>query len=143
MVGADLRYADLGGADLVGTSLRGANLRDANLRGASLVGASLRYADLGGADLRDADLRDANLRGANLRGVKGIITFIFQRHLAVCFKHGSSVCVKIGCMTFDIKHWFDNFNTIGEKEGYSSVEVEAYGDFIKWVYNKKDRLFNF
>ena len=125
LTGADLRGANLRGADLYGADLIGADLIGADLRGADLIGADLRGADLRGANLIGADLRDANLEDANLRGAD-ILTFQFKKHFA--YSHGNRL--KIGCKDLPISEWTNEFKEIGQSEGYTEVEIEAYGAFI-------------
>jgi hypothetical protein len=140
--GADLYSADLRGADLYGANLYGANLYSADLRGADLRGADLRGANLYSADLRGADLYSADLRGADLRGAdlsnattketiledKALLTFLYNRHTAYFTGDGK---ITIGCHTHSVSQWVTDFTRVGKENGYTDVEIEKYGKFIK------------
>jgi hypothetical protein len=131
---ANLSGANLSRANLSGANLSGANLSRANLSGANLSRANLSWADLSGADLSGADLSRADLSGANL------IVFQFQRHWAYFTFDGS---LRIGCHLMPISEWELGFQEIGKKEGYSDLQIEMYGDFIKSCADKFKRgLFN-
>lgn len=93
--------------------------------------ANMYNADLRNADLYNADLRNANLSNADLRNAKSILSFIGEKHPLIYFKHGNTYYFKIGCMTFTIDHWLENFEEIGKKEGYSIGNIKLYGDVIK------------
>jgi hypothetical protein len=113
-------------------NLRDADLRDADLRNANLSGANFRGANLSGADLRNANLSGANFRNADLRGAKNILSFTGERHLAVAWKDKQNVTqIRIGCMCFTASQWFETFESVGAREGYSPKEVRSYGSFIK------------
>jgi pentapeptide repeat protein len=119
---ANLSSADLSFADLSSADLRFADLRSANLSSVDLSYADLRFADLSFADLRSADLRSADLRSADL------IIFQFRRHQAFFMLDGT---MRIGCIIMPISEWLLGFEEIGKKEGYSELEILAYGNFIK------------
>jgi hypothetical protein len=129
--GADLWRADLSGADLGGASLWRASLRGADLSGASLSRADLRGASLRGADLSGADLRGADLSRADLSSVKGILIFQCEKNLAIYFKFNNTYYCKIGCKTYTVNYWLENFKIIGEENNYNESEIEIYGAFIK------------
>ena len=94
--------------------------------------ANLRDADLRDADLRNANLSGANFRNADLRGAKNILSFTGERHLAVAWKDKQNVTqIRIGCMCFTASQWFETFESVGAREGYSPKEVRSYGSFIK------------
>jgi Pentapeptide repeats (8 copies) len=118
---ADLCSADLCGADLRGANLCGANLSSADLSSANLRGANLRGADLCGAHLKETLLQD-----------KAILSFQFNKHTAYYFGDDQ---IKIGCHKHSIEHWIANYKEIAKKEGYTDVEAEKYGKFIKGCAN--------
>ena len=133
-------------------SFKGGSVKEFNslvrkdLSDADLSEADLSYADLSGADLSEADLRAANLSGANLSEAdlshcKGTISFQYLKHFAFAFKLNNIVYAKIGCRTEEIDYWVDYFGDIGKKEKYCNVEIEAYGDWLKWVKLKSHKLF--
>jgi uncharacterized protein YjbI with pentapeptide repeats len=124
--GANLRYANLSGANLSGANLSGANLSGVNLRYANLSGANLSGANLSGANLSGANLSGANLSGANLSGAN-LVYFTYNRHTAY-FTFNNMI--RIGCEYHDIAWWQVNFAEVGSKEGYTPLEIEAYGNFI-------------
>jgi hypothetical protein len=133
--------AYLRGANLRGTNLRGANLREADLREADLEGADLRDADLKGANLRGASLRGVNLEGANLKGadLEGVLSS--TKHFRFSFGSKQELNayngeVRIGCKVMSIEDWLEQYEEIGEKEGYSKEEIEAYGDALKYYYKR-------
>jgi hypothetical protein len=146
LYGANLYGADLSGANLSGANLSGANLYGANLYGADLSGANLYGADLYGANLSGANLSGANLSGANLYGAdlsganlsktllenKVILSFIYNKHTAYYFGLNE---ILIGCHKHSIEHWLENYKTIGKASGYSDIEIEKYGRFIKGCAN--------
>ena len=129
---ADLRSADLRSADLSSADLSSADLRFADLRSADLSSADLRSADLSSANLSFADLRSANLRFANLSfadlSSADLIIFQFQKHQAFFTFDGS---LRIGCHVLPITEWAISFEEIGQKEGYTSLQIKMYGQFIK------------
>jgi uncharacterized protein YjbI with pentapeptide repeats len=114
---ADLRYANLSYANLSYANLRYADLSYANLSYANLRSANLRYADLSSADLRSADLRYADL-----------LIFQFNRNAAYFTMDGT---MRIGCECLPISEWMISYKEIGQKHGYSDLETEAYGNFIR------------
>jgi uncharacterized protein YjbI with pentapeptide repeats len=128
---ANLREADLRGADLREADLHWANLRGADLRGADLRGADLRGADLRGADLREADLHWADLREANLTFCKGILSFTFEKHLLIYYKHNNSHRIKAGCHDYPIEHWLEHGESIGQKQGYTKDQIDMHMAVIK------------
>jgi len=123
---ANLRGADLEEADLSGADLRGANLYGANLRGANLYGASLFNANLKGANLISA-----NLKGANIYDIKGkdILTFQASKD----FAYACDGYIKIGCKTYKVEYWLENYGEIGRAKGYTDQQIKDYGNFIKYV----------
>jgi hypothetical protein len=48
--------------------------------------------------------------------------------------------LNIGCMSFSIEHWMDNFEEIGKKEGYSEEEIERYGKAINFISEISDKV---
>ena len=130
LINANLRHADLRGANLTGANLSDTDLRDANLWGANLSDADLRGANLRGANLSSADLSDANLYGANMFCAKTdspIIVFNGPQHQAI-YCQGY---VRIGCQYHSLKDWVEQYYTIGMEAGYSALEIETYGKFLK------------
>lgn len=119
---ANLALADLALANLALADLRFADLRSSNLRF-----ANLRYADLSSADLHAADISSADLYGAKLRGTN-LLMFNFNRDQAFFTLDGT---LTIGCKCMPINEWVLRYEEIGAAEGYSSLEIMAYGDFIK------------
>ena len=101
---------------------RGANLRGANLRGADLIGA---------------DLIGADLRGADLRGATGIIlpiiTISGTRHT---FFYMDGI-IQVGCEKWPVDYWLENYRAIGEKNDYTSEEIEEYKTYIDTIVNLK------
>jgi hypothetical protein len=118
--GANLSDADLSGANLIGANLRGANLSDANLRGANLIGANLRGANLSDADLRGANLSDALQRIVVIHGSRNVIVAI----------DGD---VRIGCERHVIAEWLEQFEAIGQKQGYTPEQIAEYGLHLRHI----------
>ena len=131
---ANLHKANLSEVSFYKTNLREANLTEANLREAYLIRANLSGADLREAHLYKANLREANLIRADLYNPQGKTITTFQQNKDFAY-HCDGV-IKIGCISLSTKEWLDRYKEIGDKEGYSSEEIEAYGDFIKLIYNK-------
>jgi len=56
-------------------------------------------------------------------------------------KHSVCVCkpgvIRIGCEEHSIDEWLENYRAIGEKNKYSSNEIEEYGLHIKYVDSLK------
>jgi hypothetical protein len=119
---ANLSYANLSSANLSSANLSYANLSYANLSSADLRYANLSSANLSYADLSYADLSYANLSYANL------IIFQCQRHQAFYTFDGT---LRIGCLVMPITEWALGFEEIGKKEGYTDLQIKAYGNFIK------------
>ena len=95
---------------------------------ANLSSADLRYANLSSANLRYANLRNADLRYAKLSSAD-LMTFQFQRDVAYfTTKEGA---LRIGCVFMPISEWLIGYQEIGKKNGYSDLQIEMYGDFIK------------
>lgn len=94
-----------------------ANLRYANLSSANLSSADLRYANLSYANLNYANLSNANL-----------LIFQFNRNVAYFTIDGT---MRIGCECMPISEWLIGYKEIGQKHGYSEIEIEVYGDFIR------------
>ena len=144
---ADLRRADLGGANLFRADLRRADLEGANLRRAELERADLEGANLIGADLRRANLKGADLIGAELFGAKLTGAELFGADLdhkhyrfSTSGKHEANAYngyIRIGCMYLSAEEWLERYKKIGTKEGYSSKEIEQYGNFIKMYCNEE------
>ncbi len=88
--------------------------------------ADLRDADLSSANLSYANLRYANLRYADLR-YADLLIFQFNRHTAYFTADGN---LQIGCRLMTITDWEKQYEDIGKSEGYSDVEIKAYGQFI-------------
>jgi hypothetical protein len=129
-----LRYADLSYADLRYTNLRYADLSYADLSSANLRYANLRYADLSYADLSSADLRYADLSYADL------LVFQFQMQWVYYTFDGM---LRIGCESHTIAKWVKEYKEIGNKNNYSPIQIEMYGQFIKmcakhYKQNKKE-----
>jgi hypothetical protein len=91
--------------------------------------ADLSHADLRHADLRHANLSHADLRHANLSHANGILSFVAGQHCAYAF--GSKIM--IGCQCHTVEHWLENYEQIGQENGYSPQQITAYGGFIKLV----------
>lgn len=51
--------------------------------------------------------------------------------MLVYFKHSETYYFKIGCETFPVDHWIENYKQIGMDSGYSAGQIELYGDVIK------------
>jgi len=138
---ANLSYANLSSANLSSADLRYANLRSADLRYANLSSADLRYANLryanlssanlSSANLRSADLRYANLRSANL-SYANLLAFQFQMSWAYFTFDGT---LRIGCECMPITEWMLGYQQIGKKHGYSELQIEMYGAFIKQCHD--------
>jgi len=115
-------------ADLSGADLSGANLSRANLFGSDLSGA-----DLSGADLSRANLFGSDLSRANLSGAKGItlpiISISGSRH-SFSYHDGK---IKIGCEHHTVKHWIENYKSIGASNNYTKEQIDEYGRYIKSV----------
>ena len=79
-------------------------------------------ADLSSADLRSADLSWADLRSADL------VLFQFNRDQAFFTKDGM---LRIGCIFMPISEWLIGYEEIAKRHGYTEIETQAYGDFIK------------
>ncbi len=109
-----------------------ADLSSANLSSADLSFANLRSADLSFANLSFADLRSANLSFANLSSADlssaDLLIFQYQRHIAYFTMDGM---MRIGCHCTTISEWLIGYKEIGKKEGYSDIELMAYGNFIE------------
>ena len=99
----------------------------ANLSGANLSCANLSYANLSGANLSCANLSGANLNGTIYKD-NTIVSFMYQKHTATYLGTDE---IRIGCHVHPIKHWVDNFEEIGKKEGYNNEQIKRYGNFIK------------
>jgi len=129
---ADLSYANLRSANLSYADLSSADLRYANLSYANLSSTNLHYADLSYANLRSADLRSTNLHYANLHSANlhstNLLIFQFNRHTAYFTKDGT---LRIGCHIMPVSEWILGYEEIGEKSGYTKLEINVYGDFIK------------
>ena len=88
----------------------------------------MRRADLSGADLRRADLSGADLSEANLSEVKQrVVQISATRHQIVAIDDE----VRIGCRRQRLGWWVDNYQEVGEAEGYSEAEIELYGRLLK------------
>ena len=124
---ADLSYADLSSANLRFADLSYANLSFADLSFADLSSANLRFANLSAADLSSANLSAADLSYANLSSAN-LLIFQFRKNTAYFTLDGT---LRIGCHVMPISEWVIGYKEIGESEGYSAAEIEAYGDFIK------------
>ena len=74
------------------------------------------------ANLSCADLSYANLISADL------MIFQFRRHWAYYTFDGA---LRIGCHIMPITEWALGFEEIGTKEGYTSEEIQMYGNFIR------------
>ena len=151
LIGAYLIGSNLEGADLEGSNLKGVNLMGANLEGANLGSANLRDADLGGADLKGAYLERTNLRGANLEGanlegaylkdanLEGAYLreiknkFIFTFQIGQHFAYYCDEYVSIGCKCLSLRAWQKRYKEIGERSGYSEVDIENYGFILTVV----------
>ncbi len=141
--GAYLRGANLGGANLGGANLGGAYLRGANLEGANLGGAYLGGAYLGGANLGGAYLGGANLEGAYLGGANLDKNFPIQigghKHWLITNSAGN---LQIGCHSHTFDWWIENAEKIGEKEGYSALDIEIYKLHIEHIIKVSRLLWN-
>lgn len=122
--GANLSSANLSTADLSGADLRGANLQGADLRGANLSNAGLSDADLSNTDLRGADLNSAYIQFCS---GKEIVLFVYNKHLA----YSCDGYATIGCKTYTIEYWLENFEDIGRCSHYTSEEIAAYGKWLR------------
>ena len=81
-----------------------------------------------------ADLRSANLRSANL------IVFQFQQSWAYFTFDGT---LRIGCECMPITEWMLGYEQVGRKHGYTELQIEMYGAFIKQCHDAfKDGKFN-
>lgn len=94
---------------------------------ANLSGANLSGADLSGANLYRANLYRANL-AKTIYESKAILSFQYKKHTAYFFGMNE---ITIGCHKHTIQHWLENFQDIGEKNGYTETEIAKYGKFIK------------
>ena len=130
-VRANLSGANLSGASLYGADLYGADLSSADLAGANLYGASLYGAYLSGANLYGANLSRANLKDTILEG-KSLISFQFEKHMATFYGDR----IRIGCHELAVSEWLERYKEIGEKEGYNEKQIEEYGAFIKYCYDR-------
>lgn len=118
-------------AHLCEANLSGANLTYANLSEANLARAKLFDVDLSGADLTRANLSEADLTDAILTDIRIdndlFKTFYFPEHRAILI--GDHIA--IGCKTYSIQYWLDNYKIIGERYYYTRKQIEKYGEFIQ------------
>lgn len=141
---ADLSFANLGRADMRYTSLNKANLSDANGHGtgfsyaravgtlwcrAYLRAASFFRACLEMGDFQHATLDHADFNQASLVGVGDIWPFSFGKHQGIFQPSTGLMC--IGCKERHVNWWVNNYETVGQKHGYSDVEIAMYGAVIK------------
>lgn len=134
LAGADLSRANLSGANLSGVNLTRADLTRANLTEANLSGADLYGADLIEANLTEADLTRADLTGANLSHTK-IIGFYCGKHFGFIHtgdQYYSGNYCKIGCEGQSLQEWLEYYNQLGQDNEYSDVEIQLYGNVIKF-----------
>ena len=119
---------------------RRADLRYADLSDADLRYADLRYADLSDADLSDADLSDADLSDANLKLVQSqtLILLSLTRHNLICNLRAKTI--KIGCHKYSIDEWLTNYDQIGQREGYSTFDIEIYHTAIKHCAKESETI---
>jgi hypothetical protein len=106
---------------------------------ADLSGAGLSSADLSGADLRSANLSGANLSGADLRSAIGLpapVVCIAGSRDLICMLGADDV--RIGCKHFKLNYWERKYRKIGMTAGYSSLEIEEYGDYIRLLRRRVD-----
>ena len=132
LCGADLSNADLSGANLSGSWLYAANLSKTRLYETNLSNATLYYTNLSEANLQDANILGADFSCAVLKDTildgKMFVSFRYQKEVAL---YAGTDKIRIGCLTHPISHWALNFEKIGTKYGYSSEQIEKYGEFIK------------
>ena len=107
-----------------------ADLSDADLRGANLRGANLSDANLSDANLSDANLRGANLIGANLRDALQRIVVIHGSRNVIVAIDGD---VRIGCERHVIAEWLEQFEAIGQKQGYTPEQIAEYGLHLRHI----------
>lgn len=88
--------------------------------------ANLTNANLTRANLTRADLRYANLTNA------GIPNFQLSKHRIIVSTKNQ---IQIGCKIHSPEFWLKNYKEIGKNEGYSEVEIEAYGVLIQYIIN--------
>ena len=94
---------------------------------ADLSGADLSYADLSGANLSYANLSDADLSYANLSDANGKISvFSGGKHQGVAH----CTHISVGCERHTHAEWRKNYKAIGERNNYTSEEIERYRVWI-------------
>jgi hypothetical protein len=90
-----------------------------------------------------ACLDGADLRGANLRGAKGLKKFPIQigahKHWLITTQDGK---LQIGCHVYSFEQWEKHAESIGEKEGYSPLDIEIYKLHIAHVKKVSELLWN-
>jgi len=99
---------------------------------ADLSYSNLSYSDLSYSDLRGSDLSGSNLSGSNLSGsnlrYSDLVIFQFQQHQAFYTLDGT---LRIGCLVMPITEWVLGYEEIGKAQGYSDLQIIAYGEFIE------------
>jgi len=58
-------------------------------------------------------------------------------------EHSVCICkpgvIRIGCEEHSIDEWLENYRAIGEKNKYSSDEIEEYGGYIKFINERRNQ----
>jgi hypothetical protein len=128
---ANLPFANLYKANLYKANLSESSLPNANLFRADLSNADLYKANLSFANLYKANLYRANLSVSNTQHTKGILSFTGEKYTLVYYRYEDQYRVKIGCIDHSIQHWLDNYQYIGETNGFNEDEMELYLTMIK------------
>lgn len=79
----------------------------------------------------------ANLSGANLRDAKNFVMQIQgSRHEMVAIDDD----IRIGCQRNALATWLAVFASVGKVHGYTPYEIDEYGDHLRYIERRLDRL---
>ena len=130
--GGNFRGGDFWGGDFWGGNFRGGNFRGGNFRGGDFWGG-----DFWGGNFRGGDFWGGNFRGGDYETT--LLQIQGSRHFCYLEKTDKGgLLLGIGCHKKTIEEWKEAYNSIGEGEDYTQVEILEYKEYID-LY---DRLYN-
>lgn len=133
LAGVNFTNAKLQNVNFTNAKLKQADFTDANLTGSNFTGANLIEAYFNRSNLTEVNFTDANLLGTSfvstdMSFTKGIVTFSFNKHVAVFDMQG---LINIDYISKTVNWWEKNYKQLGVLHNYSEQEMKVYNSFVK------------